>query len=208
VGRPSGSKNPGYEERRDALARSILPRLTADDGPRTSLADLAAAANVSVPTMKHYFGDRSGVVAAGLRILSAQGAPWTASITTPSSPELAASLTDVATALATAWVRFGVGRVFGAAIAVGIHDATVGPGTVDGVLEPTIQAIETRLGHHASAGTLHLGDDELRLASLQFLSPLLLALLHQNELSGAGCRPLDMDQFIARHVARFVRAWT
>jgi len=208
VGRPTGSRNEGYDERRDALARSVMPRLTADDGPRASFADLAETAGVSVATLKHYFGDRSNLVAASLRLLGAQGTPWLEGVKVPSSPELSTSLLDVARALSMAWSRFGVGRVFGAALAIGIHDAVAGPGTVDGVLEPTIQAIEARLAVHAHDGTIVLGDDELRLASLAFLSPLLVALLHQHELSGAACRPLDLEQFIVRHVARFVRAWT
>lgn len=208
MGRPSGSRNEGYDDRREALARSVMPRLIADDGPRASLADLAVAAGVSVATMKHYFGDRTGVVVAALRLLGGQGTPWVESIKRPSSPDLTTSLHDLATALSMAWSRFGVGRVVGAALAIGIHDKEAGPGTVDGVLEPLIQALEARLGVHAAAGALQLGDDELRLASLAFLSPLLMALLHQHELSGAACRPLDVPVFISRHVARFVRAWT
>lgn len=208
MGRPSGSRNERYDDRREALARSVIPRLIADDGPRASLADLAVAAGVSVATLKHYFGDRSGVVVAALRLLGAQGTPWFDSIKQPSSPDLTTSLLDVATALSMAWSRCGVGRVFGAALAIGIHDAEAGPGTVDGVLEPVIQALEARLGVHAAAGTLKPGGDELRLAALAFVSPLLVALLHQHELSGAACRPLDIPHFIAHHVARFVRAWT
>ncbi len=208
VGRPSGSRNEGYDTRREALARAVIPRLTANDGPRASFADLAEAAAVSVPTLKHYFGDRTGVVSAALRLLGAQGTPWVETIKTPSSADLRVSLLDVATAFSRAWALFGVGRAVGASLALGMHDAVVGPGTVDGVLEPLVQALEARLAVHAAAGTMDLGDDELRLASLAFVSPLLVALLHQHELSGASCRPLDLDHFIDRHVARFVRAWT
>lgn len=211
MGRPSGSRNPGYEERRTTLATAVLPRLCADDGPRASLADLAEAAGVSVPTMKHYFGDRSGVVGAALRLLGAQGTPWLAIVAVPSSPDPTTSLTTVAQALASAWAVHGVGRVFGAALAAGIHDDVAGPGMVDGLLEPTVAAIEQHLGILVDNGALTVStprEVELRAAALAFISPLLVALLHQHELSGRACRPLDVDDFIARHVARFVRAWS
>ena len=142
------------------------------DVVKSHAADLAEAAAVSVPTLKHYFGDRTGVVSAALRLLGAQGTPWVETIKTPSSADLRVSLLDVATAFSRAWALFGVGRAVGASLALGMHDAVVGPGTVDGVLEPLVQALEARLAVHAAAGTMDLGDDELRLASLAFVSPL------------------------------------
>ncbi len=212
MGRPSGSRNEGYDQRRDALAMSVLPRLIADDGPRASLADLAEAAGVSVATLKHYFGDRTGLIAATLRLLGSQGTPWLAQVTMPSSPDLERSMLDVARAIARAWSGFGVGRVFGAALAIGIHDKVAGPGTVDGLLEPLVQAIEARLAAHVDAGVVDVDSsnpgDDIRVAALAFISPLLVALLHQHELSGSTCRALDVDAFIARHVARFVKAWS
>ena len=49
MGRPTGSKNSAYDERRRELAAAVLPRLLADGGA-TSLNELAVAAGTSVPT--------------------------------------------------------------------------------------------------------------------------------------------------------------
>jgi len=207
MGRPAGSRNEGYEERRAALAAAVVPRLTADDGPQSSLAELAAFAGVSVPTMKHYFGDRSGLVAAALRTMGRGGDPYIERTKSPSQPTFDGSMRDLARELAMAWRTFGVGRVFGAGLAVGIHDREAGPGMVDGVLEPLIQAIEARIAAHVERGDIDVHATEIRLCAIQFLSPLVVALLHQQELGGVACRPLDVDAFVEAHVDRFLRAW-
>jgi AcrR family transcriptional regulator len=207
MGRPAGSRNEGYDERRAALAAAVIPRLVADDGPQASLAELAAAAGVSVPTMKHYFGDRSGLVAAALRTIGQGGAPHVERTKFPTQPTFDGSMRDLAREFAMAWRTFGVGRMIGASLAVGIHDREAGPGTVDGVLEPTIQAIEARIAAHVERGDVDIHATEIRLCAIQFLSPLMVALLHQQELGGTACRPLDVDAFVEAHVDRFLRAW-
>lgn len=208
MGRPIGSRNPDYEEKRAALADAALPRLLADGG-RTSLNELAAELAVSVPTLKHYFIDRAGLVAAALRreLLLAQ--PHLATIATPSSPELRTSLTDMLLALVDAWRPHGVGRVFTVGLAAGVYEAVVGPAYLDGVLEPTLQATERRLAAHAEARALRLRPDDaggLRAAALALLAPVVLALVHQDALGGASCRALDLHAFVRTHVAAFVRA--
>lgn len=208
MGRPAGSRNEGYDERRDALAAAVVPRLVADDGPRASLADLAAFAGVSVPTMKHYFGDRSGLVTAALRTMGKGGDPHTERTKIPSQPSFDGSMRDLARGLAMAWRHFGVGRVFGAGLAIGIHDHQAGPGMVDGVLEPLIKSIEARIAAHVERGDVAIQATEIRLCAIQFVSPLVVALLHQQELGGVACRPLDVDAFVESHVDRFVRAWS
>ena len=73
------------------------------------------------------------------------------------------------------------------------------------MLEPTLRALEARLARHVAAGQLPQCD--LRHAALSVASPVLFALLHQDALSGRALRPLDVDGFVAEHVARFLRAW-
>ena len=59
---------------------------------------------------------------------------------------------------------------------------------------------------HRDRGELRAGAD-LRYAALAFVAPLLLALLHQVELSGRTCRPLDLEGFLDAHVEGFVAGW-
>lgn len=209
MGRPIGIRNPDYEEKRAALAEAALPRLLADGGA-TSLNELAAEVGVSVPTLKHYFGDRAGLVAAALRRQIDRARPYVEGVAAPSSRDLTTSLVDFLLALVRAWRPFGVGRVFTVGIAAGAYDSVVGPAYLDGVLEPTLQAVERRLRVHAGARALRVGPDDaegLRAAALALLSPVVLALIHQDALGGSSCRTLDVEAFVRTHVAGFVRGY-
>lgn len=179
-------------------------------GARCSLHDLARAADVSIPTINHYFGGRSGAIAAALRATPDEARIHIASVADPENMALPRSLEALAHALARAWVTFGVGKLFTAGLSAGLDDAISGPGYLEGVLEPTVLAMEERLRVHARRGEADLDPvDELavRTAALAFLSPLLIALVHQNELAGRTCRALDLPAFVGAHVTRFARAY-
>src|SRR5690348_12324286 len=62
--RTKGVKNADYETKRRELLERMLPRFARLDLERPSLRQLAAAAEVTAPTLQHYFGDRTGVIAA------------------------------------------------------------------------------------------------------------------------------------------------
>ncbi|MEZ4451783.1 MAG: hypothetical protein R3B09_20135 [Nannocystaceae bacterium] len=208
-GRPRGALDPGHDERRRELATAALGAVV-QGGARTSLHALARATECSIPTLRHYFGDRSGVIAAALEGARALAEVHLARLADPGALDLAASVRAVADDLVTAWVRHGVGRIFSAGLCAGIFDDLAGPGYLGGVLEPTLQAFEARLRVHAGRGELDLDDDDdeaIRAAGLAFLSPLILALLHQEGLGGRRCRPLDLAAFAEDHAARFLRAY-
>lgn len=208
-GRPRGALDPGHAARRRELAAAALAAVV-EGGARTSLHDLARASEVSIPTLRHYFGDRSGVIAAALTGARSQAEVHLQRLADPGALGPAASLAGVAAELILAWLRFGVGRLFSAGLCVGIFDEAAGPGYLGGILEPTLQAFEARLRVHAGRGELDLAtadDEAIRAAGLAFLAPLILALLHQEGLGGRRCRPLDLDRFAAAHVDRFLRAY-
>ena len=58
---------------------------------------------------------------------------------------------------------------------------------------------------HVERGELVI--DDVRHASLMFLSPAVLGLLHQDSLSGSACRPLDLARFLETQVDAFLRAF-
>lgn len=207
MGRPEGTRNPDYSAKRAALLRRLLARLLEHDGARCSLNELAIAAEASVPTLKHYFGDRDGIVAAALRSAEALGAEHVEVLAIPTSSDLTASMRDAVFHLLLGWRSFGVDRVFAGSLGLGLSDASAGPAFLAGVLEPTQQALERRLRIHALRGEALIDDGAERAAALGFVAPLLLALLHQGPLGGDRCRPLDVNDFVDAHVAAFVRAW-
>lgn len=187
-----------------------MRRAVVRNGAPCSMRDLAREAEVSIPTLKHYFVDRSGAIAAALRATPAEGRARIDAVARPGDLPLGESLGALARGLAGAWVKYGVGRLFTAGMSAGLYDAIAGPGYLEGVLEPTVLAMEERLRVHARRGEAHLDPEdelEVRTAALAFLSPLLLALIHQHGLFGTTCRPLDLDAFASAHVRRFVRAY-
>jgi AcrR family transcriptional regulator len=207
LSRPLGAKNTTHQKRRRALATSVFPRLLADGG-RTSLNELAVAADASVPTLKHYFGDRSGLIAASLREQRDIAKEHLERTADPGNAPITESLEAFANELIGAWISFGVGKIFVVGMGLGVYDPQAGPGYLDGVLEPTIQALEKRLKVYAARKELSLDSDEdARVASIAYLSPLVVALIHQDALSGSQCRPLDLAAFAKRHTEKFLRAW-
>jgi hypothetical protein len=73
-------------------------------------------------------------------------------------------------------------------------------------LEPLLQTGESLLRQHQERGELELPD--VRHASLMLLSPVVLALLHQDSLLGGQCRQLAVPQLLETHVDAFLRAFT
>lgn len=206
MGRPAGRRNPGYEDRRRAIARKVLQRLAEPEGAKASLRDLAQASGVSVSTLRHYFGDREGALQAAMREVRELGEPWLA-IAATDQLELPVreSLTWFLQLFVQGWVN-GVGAMIGESLAAGTGDEALGMSAIDQVLEPTLAAIEARLAHHQAAGELDASLDP-RHAALSLFSPLLVAMLHQHTWSGARCRPLNVEHFVAEHVERFVSGW-
>jgi hypothetical protein len=208
-GRPPGRRNEGYAEKRAALSASVLASVLRH-GPGVGLPTLASDAGVSIPTLKHYMGDRAGAIATALEGVRAASAPYVGSIRDPGELDLRASLAKVARDLVSAWTAHGVGRVFASGLAAGLFDLRVGPAYLDGVLEPTVLALEERLRVHTERGETNIAPGDaaaLRTAALVFLSPLLVALLHQHALGGARCRPLEISAFVSDALDRFVRAY-
>lgn len=205
VARTVGSRNAGYEDARLALARRVRPALLREEGVRTSLRELARAGGVSVATLKHYFGDRAGILRAVMETLGIDGAPHMAQASLPVAGGLAGSLETFLRRIVTAWARHRVGAMHAAMLAEGLASHALGPDYVTLMLEPFLQTGEALLRRHVEQGDLAPCD--LRHASLTLLGPLLLALLHQDNLGGARCRPLDLSTFIPAHVSAFLAAF-
>ncbi len=194
-----------YEAQRLELARRVREALAGEPGIHASLRALASAAGTSVATLKHYFGDRAGLLAGVMESFRAEAAPYLALSAQPKAGQPRASLRRFLQGLTTAWFKYGVGRAYAATLAVGLGEAAVGPSTVTHVLEPLLQTGETLLRAHVEHGDLAIAD--VRHAALLLLSPVVLALLHQDSLSGARCRPLDLPRFLEVHVDAFLRAY-
>jgi len=200
--RPRGSRNAGFEARRAELLGRLHARLGDRGGGPASLRDLAAAAGVTIPTLRHYFGRRDDVVAAVLAASAEEGRPYVEAASRPSGP-FARSIRDLL-AFAAEGHRAGTGVLHAIGLAEGLKHERLGPRYVTAILEPSLQAVEARLRAHMEAGEMREADP--RHAAIALLAPAILAQLHQDELGGAACRPLDLDAFLDDHAAAFVRA--
>jgi AcrR family transcriptional regulator len=205
MARTQGSKNAEYEARKRALARAVLGGLTDDEGTPATLRGLARACEVSVPTLKHYFTDYDGAVRAALALAEEEGQVHLNVMADPGRKRLPASLREAAAHLVQGWSQ-GVGGLFSSALTQGLGHPARGPAVVDHLLEPTLRAFERRLQVHKARGELAAGVD-LRFAGLAFLSPLLMALLHQHGLGGVACRPLDVGELSRRHIEAWLVAY-
>ncbi len=180
----------------------MLPRLLAPDGARASVRDLAAAAGVSVPTLRHYFGSRAGAIAGALGAMRHLGAHHLHRAAHEPHGDVDTSLRWYVSELILGWEQFGVGTMVGTALSTGMFDPEIGPACVDDILEPLLQGAEARLQGHIEAGEIVITD--VRGAALALVAPVVLALLHQGPLGGKSCRPLDVRSFADAHVTRFL----
>ena len=64
MARTAGARNADFVQRRKALIDKARLRLSSQDGGVPSSRELALAAGVSVPTLRHYFGTREALVKA------------------------------------------------------------------------------------------------------------------------------------------------
>lgn len=194
-----------YDEQRALLARRVRQALMVDEGIHASLRELATSAGTSVATLKHYFGDRDGLMQGVMESQRADAAPFLAMAAQAKPGDVRASLLHFLKGFAMAWVKHEVGKMYASALALGLGSKAVGPSFVNHVLEPMLQTGESLLRQHQERGEVVI--DDVRHASLMLLSPAVFGLLHQDSLGGAQCRPLDLPRFLETHVDAFLRAF-
>jgi AcrR family transcriptional regulator len=203
MARPKGTTSGQHEARRAALLDAIRTRLVAPNQTPASLRELAAAAGVTIPTLRHYFGKREELVAALLEDLGKQGTAHIAHVAVATLP-FAASITDYV-AYVRMGFRFGLAEIHTLGLREGLRQNILGPAYLNAILEPTIQSLEAKLQLHQDKGDMR--HCAVRVAALQLLSPLILVFLHQQELCGDTVRPIDIDSYCAEHVENFVRCF-
>lgn len=174
---------------------------------RPSLRQLAEAAGVSVPTLRHYFGDRAEVVEAMLEEYRRQGEERLKWVAAPQGAFATSVRQFFYSMIAgmTAPLPVRLGDVFAVGIAEGLLDADIGPAALRHIVDPAVEACQARLQAHIDRGEMMPTDT--RAAALMLLSPLLVAVLHQDQMQGSGCSPMDLYGLADRITEGFVRAY-
>jgi AcrR family transcriptional regulator len=205
MGRPAGTRNPGYDDERTRLVDACRKRLTEPDGARVSLRELAAAADVSIPTLRHYFESREGVVEAVLAAAFDMSAPHLVSLIEGDLPPLRESLEHFLRILTTGRQRDLVDSFHRIGLSYGLGDPRLGPAYLSALLEPPLRAMEALLARHAARGELK--NVEPRFLALTLIGPVLLGRWHQSLLGGRKLRRLNLEAFVEAHLDGFLSAY-
>lgn len=201
--RPAGRRNADFDETRTEILDRVVHAVARDPG-RSSFAELAAQSGVSRTTLRHYFRSRDDLLQAMLEHMRVLADRAGAAFPISSALPLEEALRLAAHQLVFGW-RIGVGALFTAGLLWGLGDEVLGPAYVTNLLEPLLASFE---GHIAARlGGEGLSELEARHAALALVSPIVVALLHQEALHGAKCRPLDVDVFVEEHLKRFLAGW-
>lgn len=205
-GRPRGRKNKDYAITREDIISRVSSRLLEPDGATASERALSRAAGVSMPTLRHYFASREALIAAVFAHARRGALGHLHEIAAGPLPALRESVRWTLEFIVEGLMRFDLAGLHAVGLQVGLRQPALGPAYLADVLEPTLVAVEARLERHAARGELRVTSG--RAAALDLVSPALLAVLHQRELGGATCRPLDLPCFLDAHADAFVRGWS
>jgi len=204
VGRPSGTRSKTHDDRRRDIIARLAKRLALPGAMHASYRELASASGESISTLQHYFGRREDILVAVLEESHHQAAPYLDHVRTP-LPDFEASVRDVVDYVRLGFEQFDLGDIYAIGFVEGIRNESIGSATVHQLLEPTIDAVAQRLERHQSLEQMR-PEILARHAAVLLLSPMIVILLHQNELGGKQTHPAEMAGFINDHVAAFVRA--
>lgn len=190
--------SPRQRELLDTLSLAAVADRT---GP-VSLRQFAIRAGVSEPTLRHFFGDRRGVVIAIFHHFARQAGAWLTRSAKPGA-DLEESVAGYLDLSLEGFDNSLFAQAHAFALVESIHDPVVGRAYLDIIVEPSLQAIETRLAPGVDPSGSQPG--AVRHAALALYSTMLFAILHQRLLHGSEARPLAMDAFFADLVTLFAR---
>lgn len=207
MSRSKGARDADYDDKRTALLRRITARLMRRETARPSFRQLAQAGDVSTPTLRHYFVDRPRLMAAILDNYLAEDRRGLEAVAQPTG-DLKTSIRDYCAALVAAMRKprdARLGDVLAVSLAEGLLDEQIGPSALRYVIDPTLEVLQRRLDAHVARGEMIATDT--RAAALFLLSPLLVAILHQDHLGGDEVSPLDLPAMLDDLCAAFLRAY-
>lgn len=203
MARPKGSPNADFAaSRKDLIGRLATALL--GEAPPTSLRAMASAAEVTVPTLRHYFGDKDAVLAAVFANCHQEARHELQVAATPTGP-FDVSVCDLARHVVAGFRYARLDRLNAVGLIEGLAEPAVAFAYLSSVLEPTIAATEARLQAHIDRGDMVANN--ARHAAITLLSPIILLFLHQRGLNGETTHPADIDGFVAAHVDGFVRGY-
>ncbi|MEM9074964.1 MAG: TetR/AcrR family transcriptional regulator [Myxococcota bacterium] len=184
------------------MVEKVRPLLLAPADEKPSLRQLATAADVSLNTLRHYFGSREELVTEAFQAAEEEG--WDAFELVGEAAEKSPreGLLHLLLGLVSAWHPDDLGGDHAGGLQESLGSEQLGPAFVRHVLEPALVQIEGLLMRWDAEGRLRVPD--ARAAALMIYGPLSLALIHQRQLHGHAVRPLNVDRFVTTLVDGFL----
>lgn len=190
--RPAGVRNHDFAEKRADLIRRLTDYALNSDLQRPALRQFAQALSTSEPTLRHYFGDRSGVITAVLEEIGRRGQGVWSVISTPSS-DLKTAIEEYFRVSEAGMRHGGFVRAHAFGLIEGLADPVAGRAYLKFVLDPALKAISDKLT--GTPGSIK-SENQHSAAALALFAPLLMMALHQDLLEGKSSHPLDRDGII------------
>ena len=190
--RPVGARNKDFDEKRQSLISKLTDYALNADMRRPSLRQLAIAVETSEPTLRHYFGDRKGLVLAIMEEIGRRGTDIWDLVATPSG-DVAGAITEYFRISEVGMRHGGFVRAHAFGLIEGFADDDVGEAYLQHVLNPALDCIEQKLNRTAGHS---LDDAQRKSAAFAALSPLLVLSLHQDLLGGSASHQIDVGETI------------
>jgi AcrR family transcriptional regulator len=200
--RPRGRRNNDFEiSRQELLAKILRWARLRQSGTRFSFLELARAAGVSVPTLRHYFRTRQALLGELITSLS----PYKHVTGTPLPVGGAFDQVGWLLGELVAEWRGGYGEAYALGSRLALLEPSLGSTFVAAVVDPLLSRAERVIGSLMERGDLARGDE--RGATMALLAPILLELSFHDARGGVTPDDRDIDAMCTDHVQRFLRAY-
>lgn len=186
-----GTKHEGHDDKRRLILRCMAALVFSAPGARPSFRQFAASAGVSEPTLRHYFKDRDGCVAAILEFFGQNGQFVWRRLSQPArGPREAVAETFEISRSGMMAGGFIQAHTFGVVESAG--NPRVAKVYRERILDPAIEAIVSKI--IATPG-MTTDPREAGAISWAIFSPLLVLGLRRHFLSDIGHKDAETDAF-------------
>lgn len=200
MSRPSGVRNQDFAQKRQALLDKMEVFILEKGNESPSFRQLAIAAEISEPTLRHYFTDRSGVMVALIENFRDKSA-FMRDATRQASDGIADSLEGYHQLVR----RFRQDATFVQAQAFMIResmaDAAARRAYLEHIVEPSIDALADRLVRTKGGPANY---QTARTAGMMLMSSSIFMILHQELLDAKEHAPVDEDWYF-EHIRNWMR---
>lgn len=197
MARPAGVRNSDFNQKKLSLLEKLTEYLLRDGVYVPSLRQLAIAAETSEPTLRHYFGDRSGLIVAVLEHIGKTDEPILTSLREPQE-----SCEGALNGFMQYLQRFRAHRNYSKIQALGIReslaDEDVQSAYLQKLVRPGVEVLTERfLRSRGGPATF----TEARSAATMTISASIFMVLHQDVLNGKEHMPIDHETYL-EHVGQ------